>query len=144
MTTPLQMALVVSAIANDGAMMEPYLVQEVVDDDGDVLERFEPGEWREVLSADVAEQVRSMMLASVDYGFASGAKIEGVTVGGKTGTAETGGEESHAWFTGFAEDGERNLVVSVIVENGGSGGAVALPIGRDLLIQALDGAPDGE
>lgn len=144
LTTPLEMAMVVSAVANGGVMMEPFLVQEVLDEEGDVLERFRPDQWREVVSEEVAASVRSMMLASVDYGFASGAKIEGVTVGGKTGTAETGGEESHAWFTGFAEDGERILVVSVIVENGGSGGAVALPIGRDLLVQALDGTPDGE
>ncbi len=144
LTTPLEMAMVVAAIANDGVMMEPFLVQEVIDEEGSVLERFRPEEWRDVVSKDVAAAVREMMLASVDYGFASGAKIDGVTVGGKTGTAETGGEESHAWFTGFAEDGERKLVVSVIVENGGSGGEVALPIGRDLLAQAVNPVPAGE
>ncbi|CAN5632465.1 penicillin-binding protein 2 [soil metagenome] len=144
LTTPLEMALVVSAIVNDGVMMEPFLVQEVLDDEGNALERFRPDQWREVVPAEVADAVRSMMLASVDYGFASNARIDGVTVGGKTGTAETGGDESHAWFTGFVEDGERELVVSVIVEGGGSGGEVALPIGRDLLEWALEGTPDSE
>lgn len=144
LTTPLEMALVVSAIVNDGVMMEPFLVQEVLDDEGNPLERFRPDQWREVVPAEVADAVRSMMLASVDYGFASNARIDGVTVGGKTGTAETGGDESHAWFTGFVEDGERELVVSVIVEGGGSGGEVALPIGRDLLERALEGTPDSE
>jgi peptidoglycan glycosyltransferase len=144
LTTPLEMALVVSAIVNDGVMMEPFLVQEVLDDEGNALERFRPDQWREVVPAEVADAVRSMMLASVDYGFASNARIDGVTVGGKTGTAETGGDESHAWFTGFVEDGERELVVSVIVEGGGSGGEVALPIGRDLLERALEGTPDSE
>lgn len=144
LTTPLQMAMVASAIANEGVMMKPFLVNTVMDEEGDVLERFRPEQWREVISEDTANTVRSMMLASVDYGFASGAQIEGVTVGGKTGTAETGGDESHAWFTGFVEDGERKLVVSVIVEHGGSGGAVALPIGRELLVQALAEGDTGE
>lgn len=137
LTTPLQMAMVVSAIVNDGVMMEPFLVQEALDQNGKVVQRFRPNTWREVVSTDVASEVRQMMLASAAYGYASGAQIEGVTVGGKTGTAETGTGESHAWFTGFAEDGGRKLVVSVIVENAGSGGTFALPIGRDLLAQAI-------
>lgn len=144
LTTPLHMAMAVSAVANGGTMMEPFLVQTVLDEDGDVLERFRPDTWREVMSGDVAADVRGMMLASVEYGYASAAQIEGVTVGGKTGTAEVGDGESHAWFTGFAEAGERRLVVSVIVEHGGAGSATALPIGRDLLVQALNQDPTGD
>lgn len=144
LTTPLEMAMVVAAVANNGTMMEPYLVSTVVDADGSTLERFRPDVWREVLSPDVARQVRELMVASADYGYASGAKIEGLEVGGKTGTAETGSGDTHAWFTGFAADGERTLVVSVIVENGGSGSQVALPIGRDLLQAALAQGGDSD
>jgi penicillin-binding protein A len=137
LTTPLQMAMVVSAVVNGGTMMEPRLVGSVRDTEGRTLERFRPAAWRHVLSAEVAAQVRQLMLASADYGFANAAQIEGVVVGGKTGTAETGGEAPHAWFTGFAEEGDRKLVVSVIVENAGSGSVVALPIGRDLMAFAI-------
>lgn len=137
LTTPLEMAMVVAAMVNDGRMMEPYLVSAVTDDNDRTLERFGPEVWREVVSHDVASQMRSMLLASADYGFASGATFDGAEVGGKTGTAETGSGDAHAWFTGFAEANGRTLVVSVIVENGGSGSQVALPIGRDLLASAV-------
>jgi peptidoglycan glycosyltransferase len=135
------MAMVVAAIANGGEMMEPNLVHEVVNHEGDVLERFGPDVWRRVVPEESAAMVRELLLASADYGYASAAKIDGVTVGAKTGTAEVGDGEPHAWFTAFAEDGERSLVVSVVVENGGAGSATALPIGRQLLEAALaDGA----
>ena len=144
LTTPLEMAMIVSAVANNGTMMEPYLVNSVRDENDQVMERFSPNRWREVLSSQVAAEMRSLMIASVDYGYATGAAIEGVTVGGKTGTAETGEGAPHAWFTGFAESGDRTLVVSVIVENGGSGSQVALPIGRDLLGAAIEKGIDRE
>jgi penicillin-binding protein A len=144
LTTPLEMAMIVSAVANNGTMMEPFLVQAVTDDRERTMERFPPRSWREVLIRQVAAEMRSMMIASVEYGYATGAAIEGVTVGGKTGTAETGEGAPHAWFTGFAEDGERALVVSVIVENGGSGSQIALPIGRDLLRAAIEQGVDRE
>jgi penicillin-binding protein A len=144
LTTPLEMAMIVSAVANNGIMMEPYLVSTVRDGNDRTMERFSPNRWREVLSSQVAAEMRSMMTASVEYGYATGASLDGTIVGGKTGTAETGEGEPHAWFTGFAESGDRMLVVSVIVENGGSGSQVALPIGRDLLGAAIASGIDRE
>jgi peptidoglycan glycosyltransferase len=132
------MALVGAAIANDGVMMEPRVVSAIREEDGDVVDRTSPDEWRRVIDEVTAESMHELMLASADYGYASAAKIEGLTVGGKTGTAETGdGQQPHAWFVGYAQDGERTLVTAVIVEHGGSGGATALPIGRDLLASAF-------
>lgn len=140
LVTPLQMALITSTIANDGEMMEPRLVDRVLDPGGDVLEESDPDRWKQPISEESAAAMQQLMEASADYGYASGAQIEGLTVGGKTGTAETGeGEESHAWFTGYASDDERTLAVAVIVERGGRGGEVALPIGRDLLAAAFAG-----
>jgi peptidoglycan glycosyltransferase len=135
--TPLQMALIGAAIANEGVIMQPQIVHRVVDEDGDVLEEPGPNQWRRPISEETAAAMHQLMLASAEYGYASGAPIEGLSVGGKTGTAETGTDQSHAWFVGYADDGERTLVVSVIVEFGGSGGQTALPIGRELLAQAF-------
>lgn len=142
--TPLQMALVTAAIANEGEIMRPHVVSEVREQDGELLERFGPRTWKRALEEDTASAMRDLMLASADYGFASGAQIDGVTVGGKTGTAETGDGEPHAWFTGFAEGEDTDYVVAVIVEHGGSGGETALPIGRTMLAEALARAEASE
>lgn len=137
LVSPLQMAMIGAAIANDGVMMEPMIVSAIRDEDGDVIERRRPDDWRRVMNAETAAAMHQLMVASADYGYASAAQIEGLTVGGKTGTAETADGDPHAWFVGYAQDGERTLVAAVIVEHGGSGGATALPIGRDLLASAF-------
>jgi peptidoglycan glycosyltransferase len=140
LATPLQMAMVVSAVVNDGVMVQPRVVEQVQEGDGDVLETFGADEWRRAISADSAASVRDLLLATADYGFSQGALIDGLTVGGKTGTAEVGEGEPHSWFTGFAESGDRTLVVSVIVEHGGPGSQAALPVGRALLESAFQPA----
>ncbi len=137
LVTPLQMALIGAAIANDGEIMEPYVVDSVVNAAGEIVETTSPSRWKRPINADTAEAMQQLMLASASYGYASGAQIEGLTVGGKTGTAEVGSGEPHAWFVGYATDGSRTLVTAVIVENGGSGGTAALPIGRELLATAF-------
>ena len=137
LVTPLQMALICSAIVNDGEIMEPYLVETVTDTDGGIVEQTSPSGWKQPISEQTAEAMRRLMEASAAYGYASAAQIDGLTVGGKTGTAEVGDGEPHGWFVGYASDGERSLVTAVIVENGGSGSTSALPIGRDLLASAF-------
>ncbi len=138
LVTPLQMALIGAAIANGGEIMEPYLVDSIVNGDGEVVEQHMPERWRDPMSAESAEAMQQLMVASASYGYAAGAQIEGLTVGGKTGTAEVGGGgEPHAWFVGYATDGERTYVTAVIVENGGAGSVAALPIGRELLAGAF-------
>lgn len=140
LASPLQMAMVVAAVVNDGVMMQPMVVDRVLGEGGKVLEDFGDDDWRRAISGDSAAAVRDLLLATVEYGYSEAAAIEGLTVGGKTGTAELGEGEPHSWFTGFAETGDRTLVVSVIVEHGGPGSQAALPVGRALLDAAFQEA----
>jgi peptidoglycan glycosyltransferase len=78
-----------------------------------------------------------MMIAVVQSGSGVGAAVSGLTIGGKTGTAEVAGQQPHAWFIGFADNGNRTLAISVIVENGGEGADVAAPIFAQLARLAL-------
>lgn len=138
--TPLEMALVADAVANGGQMMSPYLVDRYTDQKGQVLSRHSPSVWQRAISDQTAATMRDMMVHSVETGYASGAKIAGYVVGGKTGTAEVGGNRNpNAWFIGFAgkDKNSPQYVVAVVVENGGEGAKVALPIARDLMQAAL-------
>src|SRR6185437_2423085 len=101
--TPLQMALVADAVANDGNTMTPFLVSEMTDQAGKSLSKRSPSVWKRAINADTAAQMRDLMINSVKNGYASGAQIPGYVVGGKTGTAEVGGnQQPNAWFIGFA------------------------------------------
>ncbi len=144
--TPLQMAMVAAAIANDGVQMAPYTVETIRNPDLDVVQQNEPRRLRTSVSPSTAEQLTQMMLGVVENGSGSSAQIPGVQVAGKTGTAETGGEAApHAWFTAFAPADDPQVAVAVIVENGGSmgneatGGAIAAPIARAVMEAVLNG-----
>ncbi|MBA2518605.1 MAG: penicillin-binding protein 2 [Chloroflexia bacterium] len=136
--TPLLMAMTAAGIANQGAIMRPYLVAEITAPEGEVVSRTGPAVWRQAVAPGVAGQVAAMMVSTVEQGLAGAAAIPGVTVGGKTGTAELGdGQEPHAWFIGFAGDPSPRYAVSVVLEHGGAGMAGTMEIGRDLLAAAL-------
>ena len=141
LATPLQMALVAAGIANDGAIMRPHLVARVATPDGEIIRETRPSLWRRGAGAQAAEQTARMMVYAVENGALGTAFVPGYTVGGKTGTAETGGGDPHAWFIGFIglPEEEPRYAVAVVVEAGGGGGQVALPIGRDLLVAAMAG-----
>jgi peptidoglycan glycosyltransferase len=128
--TPLGMALVAAAIANQGDVPYPHLVQAVRSPSGRRLQTEPGGNWiRNAISPATAQTVREMMIAVVERGSGQRAAVPGATVGGKTGTAQLGGSAApHAWFIGFAENGERAVAIAVIVEHGGSGSQVAAPI----------------
>jgi peptidoglycan glycosyltransferase len=138
--TPLQMALVAAGIANGGDVPRPRLVREIIDNSGGIVERFPPETLSEAMSPEVAEEVTRMMVAAVASGTGTAAQIPGIAVAGKTGTAQNvKGGDPHAWFISFAPAENPQLVVAVIVEQGGefgseaTGGAVAAPIARALL-----------
>ncbi len=135
--TPLQMAMVTAAIANDGEMMQPYLVQRLTTQDGTTVESTEPEVWQRPISDGTAAAVASMMVTTVEAGAALAATLPGYVVGGKTGTAETGSGEPHAWFIGFVGEPEPRYAVAVVLEGGGTGLAGSLAIGRDLLYAAM-------
>jgi peptidoglycan glycosyltransferase len=140
--TPLQMALVAAAIGNGGKIMTPHVMSEVRDSDGNVVERFEPKEWLSPVSADVARQVRDMMVGVVNAGSGTAARIPGVTVAGKTGTAQTGLGTSQVWFIAFAPAEAPRVAVAVTLENQPSsneftGGALAAPIAQAVMRAVL-------
>jgi peptidoglycan glycosyltransferase len=134
--TPLRMALIASTIANEGVMMRPQLVKEFRPQGGRRL-AIPPSVWERVLSPTTADEMRKMMIAVVRNGTGTAARIPGVTVAGKTGTGTHIGAPPDAWFVCFAPAENPRLVVAVIVEDAGYGGAVAAPIARDILTAAL-------
>jgi peptidoglycan glycosyltransferase len=144
--TPLQMALVVAAVANDGRVPTPHVVADVRDREGGVLDTVAPGAWRSAISGPAAETMRAAMVNVVQQGTAQGLATPGWTVGAKTGTAEItpDGASSHAWVVGFAgSDGKPPaLAFAVMVEAAPSAGEqtgsqVAVPIARQLLDAAI-------
>jgi peptidoglycan glycosyltransferase len=140
-TTPLQMAMVAAGIANRGVVMKPYLVEKVTGPDLQVLNRTTPQELSEAVSPQVAAQLTRMMVEVVDQGTGTNAQISGVSVAGKTGTAQVGGGRNpHAWFVSFAPAEDPKVAVAVVLENGGSearlevsGNQLAAPIARRVM-----------
>lgn len=137
LSTPLQMALVATAIANGGKIMKPYLVSQVLDYHQNVLRETRPQVWLRPLSSQTAASLRDLMIQVVKNGTGTSAAISGVQVAGKTGTAEVANAEPHAWFVAFAPADNPTVVVAVLVENAGTGGSVAAPIARQVISAAL-------
>lgn len=139
--TPMQIALIASAIANDGTLMEPYLVKRTLTSDLETVTETEPKVFSQPISKQTAQYLTEMMEADVSQAGGTGAKaaIEGVQVAGKTGTAETGTEaKAHAWFASFAPAEDPSIVVVVFLENrGSSGGSAAAPLAREVIKEAL-------
>lgn len=136
LVSPLQMALVTAAVANGGKMPQPYLVGAIRAPDNRKVYEAKPKTWLTPIRADTAEQVRRLMVESTERGGATGVKINGLTIGGKTGTAEIGdGDATHAWFIAFA--GKPNqpaeIAIAVVVERGGRGAEAALPIAKRVI-----------
>ena len=135
--TPLQLCLIGCAVANGGKTMLPHLMKDVRWEDN-ILERFDTGEWRSPISSGTAQAVLAMMVDVVAEGTGTAAAIPGVTVAGKTGTAEVEGKPPHTWFLGIAPAENPTVVVAVVVENsGGGGGSVAAPIAREVIEAVL-------
>lgn len=135
--TPLQMALVASAVANGGEIMQPYLVEKIVERDGLAAFEQRPRVWRKAIKPETARALNELMQKAVAEGTGKGAKISGIQVAGKTGTAEVGSKRPHAWFVGFAPADDPQVAVAVVVENGGTGGRIAAPIAREIMATAL-------
>ena len=143
--TPLQMAMVAAGIANHGNVMRPYLVKDVLAPDLSQLGKAEQKLYRHAVSSAVAAQLTAMMVAVVQHGTGTRAQIGGVTVAGKTGTAQHGpGAAPHAWFIGFAPAENPVVAVAVVIEDGGSlgsdatGGKLAAPIAKAVMEAILN------
>ncbi|SDT69125.1 penicillin-binding protein 2 [Jiangella sp. DSM 45060] len=144
--TPLQMAMVSAAIANDGVLMEPYLVREVSGPDlVSPIERTEPEERTRAVSPETAEELTQMMVDVVENGTGRNAQIDGIEVAGKTGTAQSSADRPpYAWFTSFAPADEPSVAVAVVIEDAPDtarddigGGRLAAPIARDVMEAVL-------
>ncbi|WP_158867355.1 peptidoglycan D,D-transpeptidase FtsI family protein [Leifsonia sp. AG29] len=143
--TPLQMAMVSAAIANGGKLMAPNLVESIRSADLQPIETFQPKQFSQPVIQQNADTVKQMMVDGVDHGVASNARIDGVQVGGKTGTAQNGENDPYTlWFTGFAPASDPEFAVAVVVENGGgqgqsgTGNSIAAPIARKVLEAVLN------
>ncbi len=127
--TPLHNAMITSAIANGGVLMKPYLVDHVENAAGETVNRFIPESAGMIMSASEAADLTKAMRLVVTEGTGSAVRTDQYTAAGKTGSAEfEKTKETHAWFTGFAPAEDPELVVTVVVEEGGSGGKIAAPI----------------
>ena len=141
--TPLQMALVAATVANGGVEPRPQLVYQVIDPKGAIVRGYQPEDLGRVMSPGTAADLTQMMESVVqsEAGTGTAARLPGVQVAGKTGTAQTGiqGKNPHTWFICFAPATDPKIALAVLVENGGTfgseatGGAVAAPIARQML-----------
>ncbi len=149
--TPLQMALVAAGVANNGVIMEPHVVSEIRDGEGDLVKRYGPTEWKKAVSPQTAEIMREGMRQVVQVGSATRLQIPDLDVGAKTGTAQFGPSaplRSHAWIIAWASlpGQQASIAVAVIVENqdGASestGGRLAAPIAKQVIEQSFKPMP---
>ena len=144
--TPLQMAMVGAGIANSGTVMKPYLIDELRSNDLEVIGKTDPQALTtNAVSAATARKLSDMMVAVVDSGTATNAQIPGVTVAGKTGTAQSAADRPpYAWFVSFAPADTPKVAVAVLVENAGvdrgeiSGNGLAAPIAKAVMEAVLN------
>ncbi|MGH9178386.1 MAG: peptidoglycan D,D-transpeptidase FtsI family protein [Acidimicrobiales bacterium] len=141
--TPLQMALVAAGVANGGVVMKPHVMAEIRDDEGEVVRSYQPETWKTAMSPQNAAALRDMMVNVVNRGTAGRAAVPGVQVAAKTGTAQTVGDNSHAWLIAFAPAEAPRVAVAVIVESQPglgdtvTGGRIAAPIAQAVMSAVL-------
>lgn len=134
LVTPLNMALVASAIANDGVIMKPYIVKRASYGNVRDIYQRKPEVWKEAVDKNVAQLIEEYMIECVETGTGTGAKIEGVTVAGKTGTAQNEKEGfEHAWFVCYAPAENPELAICVMQEYTGLTGSSCTPIAKSLI-----------
>ncbi|WP_314175969.1 peptidoglycan D,D-transpeptidase FtsI family protein [Streptomyces winkii] len=147
--TPLQMAMVASAVANNGSLMKPYMVDQLVAPNLNVVEQHKPTEMSRPVSSENAQKLQQGMETVVQKGTGTSAQIPGVTVGGKTGTAQRGVENSenpYAWFISYAKakDGSAPVAVAVVIEGSDTlrsdiaGGKLAAPVAKGVMKAVLE------
>jgi len=143
--SPLQMAMVTAGIANDGVVMDPYIVRNVRAPNLSVLEKHSPKELDRALSEGNAAKLKDMMVSVVDQGTGTSAQISGVDVGGKTGTAQSTPERPpYAWFVSFAPADDPQVAIAVVVESSDTdrseiaGSRLAGPIAKSVMEAILN------
>ena len=136
--TPLHVAMMGATVANDGKMMKPYLVNSITTASGISLGETKPETIYQPLSTMAADYLDELMIGVVKNGTGRSAQISGITVAGKTGTAENETDKDHAWFVGYAPAENPKIAVAVILEyDGNTGGKNAAPIARNIMSKYL-------
>ncbi len=139
--TPMHMCMVAAAIANDGVMMEPRLIYNITGPSGLARLRMTPKVYRRAVSEEIAGIIQGYMLDTVNRGTATAAKVDGLSIAGKTGSAESslnGKDVTHAWFVGYINDDRYPYAACVFVEEGESGGGAAAPIAQAVFRYILE------
>jgi peptidoglycan glycosyltransferase len=143
--TPLQIAMVSSAIANGGTLMQPHLVRQVLSSNLAQLAKTSPSVFSTPVSKTTATKLTEMMVAAVNSGVSGNGKIPGVSVAGKTGTAQNGKNAPYTlWFTGFAPAKNPKVAVAVVIADGGGmgqngrGNSLAAPVARKVMEAVLN------
>lgn len=131
--TPLHAAMITSAIANGGVLMEPYLVDRIQSNDGNTVSKNMPESYGNLMTASEASILTDMMIETVNSGTAASLSGMGYTIAGKTGTAEVENSGNNAWFVGFAPAENPQIAVCVLVENASTSSSyIAVPIAKQL------------
>ena len=142
LATPMQMALVASAVANDGVIMEPRLVNSILNFEGKTVETIKPKELGRAMSTNTAKTLKPYMKSVIDNGTVDSSMFRGLNAAGKTGTADyldKNGKDAvpHSWFIGFAPYDNPEVAIAVIIENGGVGGGKAAKAASNIMRTAL-------
>lgn len=135
LVTPFHMALLTSAIANQGTLMTPYVIDHIENANGSLVEQYKPTVYGELMTEEEAAVLQDFMHAVVSEGTGKKLKDQIYDAAGKTGSAEysTGADSSHSWFVGYAHmEGMEDIAVAVIVEKSGTGSEYALPIAKEI------------
>ncbi len=135
--TPIHAASIAAIIANDGVLMPPYTLSEIIDMNGNSVKISKSIKGERIIDSDKAKVIKDMMSNVVKSGTGKRAKLSGIDVAGKTGTAENPHGKPHSWFIGFAPAEDPQIAIAVIIENGGSGGSNAAPIAGKVIKKAL-------
>jgi peptidoglycan glycosyltransferase len=136
LATPIQMALVAQTIANEGVMMEPTLINKVINYNGDTVHGLKTNEIGRITSKDYASKISRFMREVVSEGTGTGARVSGVQVCGKTGTAQhIESRTPHSWFIGFAPYKKPEIAIAVLIEEGGYGGTAAARVSQKVMSQ---------
>ncbi len=138
LATPMQMAVICSAVANGGNLLKPYVVESVTKGDA-IVKNNKGGIGMRAISKECADYIKAQMVEVVENGTGTKARVRGVSVAGKTGTAENEKEKAHSWFVGFAPAEDPQIAIAVILENDGrSGGDTAAPIAGSVISKYLN------
>ena len=135
LVTPMHMAMIASAIANDGVLMNPYVIDHTENYEGIEVDRNEPVEYGQIISEQDTEVLQSFMEQVVQEGTGTKLKGRSYTAAGKTGTAEfsTSSDSAHSWFVGYADrEDMEDIAVAVIVEDSGAGSEYAVPVAKKI------------